>query len=117
MPTTPFFSPDGSQVVFSRQHKKILKKMPAISMKLYLINSDGSGLRQLTSYPAGDTTAKWWNYHAGPPFWDAHFRRHKFSTRSSKGKAAFFAIRPDGSDFRRITNNTFSGRLAHLVAR
>lgn len=101
----PFFSPDGSQVVFRGSTKKF-KKDAGYLDELYLINSDGSGLRQLTSYPAGDTTAKWWNYHAGPPFWDAHSDVISFNS-VQQGKGSLFAIRPDGSDFRRITNNTF----------
>jgi TolB protein len=63
----PCFSPDGNQIVFRyRSNKRNFKTEKA---ELWLMNADGSGLRQLTHYPESDTTAEWHDYHAGPPQW------------------------------------------------
>ncbi len=64
----PVFSPDGKQIVF-RGASKPFKKDTGYIDELYIMNADGSELRQLTQYPADDTTAAWYAYHAGPPRW------------------------------------------------
>lgn len=89
------FSPDGSKIVF-RGARKPFKKDPGYRDELFLMNSDGSQLTQLTNYPAKDTTAKWYEYHAGPPMW--HPTENFISYQSvQKGKSTLFAILPDGS--------------------
>jgi TolB protein len=59
------------------------------------MNDDGGELRQLTHYPKDDTTALWYNYHAGPPMW--HPTQNFISYQSvQNGKSSIYAISPDG---------------------
>ena len=60
----PFFSPDGKEIVF--RHKKNRRDRTE-NDELRIMKDDGSNMRQLTHYPADDTTANWFDYHAGPP--------------------------------------------------
>lgn len=96
------FSPDGKQVVFRGAHAKY-KPDAGYRDELYIINADGSGLRQLTHYPEGDTTAEWWAYHAGPPNWLESGRISYCSKRN--GNLSIFSIRPDGTDEQQLTSD------------
>lgn len=98
----PCFSPDGKQVVFRGATEKVKHGYPA---ELHIINTDGSGLRQLTHYPANDTTAEWWAYHAGPPQWRNDDRISYCSKR--KGNLSIFSIKPDGTDEQQLTPDGF----------
>ena len=98
----PCFSPDGKQIVFRGAKEKVKHGYPA---ELHIINTDGSGLRQLTHYPANDTTAEWWAYHAGPPNWLKSGRITYCSKR--KGNLSIFSILPDGTDERQLTPDGF----------
>ncbi|MBL7939269.1 MAG: PD40 domain-containing protein [Flavobacteriales bacterium] len=100
----PCFSPDGRQVVFRGAHAKF-KQDQGYHDELYIINTDGAGLRQLTQYPANDTTAEWWAYHAGPPQWLAHDRISYCSKR--KGNLSIFSVKPDGTDEQQLTPDGF----------
>lgn len=96
----PHFSPDGSQIVFRGADKPFKKDVGYVD-ELYLMNADGSELKQLTHYPVTDTTAKWYNYHAGPPRW--HPTENFISYNSKQGgKSSLFAIAPDGSGKREL---------------
>ncbi len=97
----PDFSPDGEQVVF-RGSEKRFKANIGYQDELYIVNLDGSGLRKLTTYPKGDTTANWYSYHAGPPFWEPN---HNVITYHSKqqGGSFLFQINPDGTGLKKLT--------------
>lgn len=99
----PCFSPDGKQVVFRGAKDKVRHGYPA---ELHIINTDGSGLRQLTHYPANDTTAEWWAYHAGPPFWEPSSGRISYCSKR-KGNLSIFSINPDGTDEHQNTPDGF----------
>jgi len=102
----PFFSPDGESVVFRGSEKKFKKDLGYID-ELYVINVDGSGLRQLTTFPKEDTTIEWYNYHAGPPFWEP--KRNVISYISKQNKNySIFLINPDGSGQRQLTPDGFN---------
>lgn len=90
----PTYSPDGSQIVF-RGANAAFKKDEGYIDELYIMNADGSNLRQLTHYPKTDTTAQWYSYHAGPPKWHP---TEGYITYGSKQNAKYsiFAITPDG---------------------
>lgn len=102
----PAFSPDGTQIVF-RGAKAKFKKDSGYRDELYLVNSDGTGLRQLTQYPARDTTAKWHNYHAGPPRWHPSGEFISYQSKQG-GKSTLFAVNPDGGKPWRLTDITLN---------
>jgi len=70
----PMFLPGGNQIVFrgakQSSFKTRKKNDPISNDELYLMNVDGTGLKQLTYYPPQDTTPEWHSYHAGPPRWN-----------------------------------------------
>ncbi|MBK9176146.1 MAG: PD40 domain-containing protein [Flavobacteriales bacterium] len=101
----PCFSPNGRQVVFRGSNAKF-KGSAGYHDELYIINTDGSGRRQLTHYPANDTTAEWWAYHAGPPFWEPSSSRISYCSKR-KGNLSIFSIKPDGTDEQQLTPDGF----------
>lgn len=102
----PYFSPDGQQIVFRGAEKKFKKDNGFID-ELYIINTDGSDIRQLTHYPESDTLAKWWEYHAGPPFWEPN--RNVITYNSVQdGYSSLFLTTPDGKSPERITPDTLT---------
>lgn len=96
----PVFSPDGKQIVFRGSYSKFTKDRPHVD-ELFIINADGTGIRQLTEYPKADTTAKWHNYHAGPPFWDPNKGIISYMSKQN-GKYNIFTVKPDGSNSQRL---------------
>ncbi|MCB0279859.1 MAG: PD40 domain-containing protein, partial [Calditrichaeota bacterium] len=97
----PQFSPDGQQIVFRGATEKF-KKDAGYLDELYLMNADGSGLKQITHYPKNDTTAEWWDYHAGPPRWSAALNLISFGS-VQQGKTRLYTIKADGSEFKPLT--------------
>ena len=99
----PVFSPDGNQVVFRGAHEKFKKdrKKPD---ELFLINTDGGGLKQLTHFPESDTTAEWHNYHAGPPQWNENTGFISYMSKQN-GKYSIFFIKPEGGTAQRLLPN------------
>lgn len=99
----PTFSPDGSQIAFVGQNKRS-KREPDFKAEIYVVNVDGTGLRQLSHYPEQDTTAEWYAYKAGPPKW--HPTENFISYQSKQnGKYSLYAVRPDGSKQWKLTDN------------
>ncbi|MEZ5345786.1 MAG: hypothetical protein R2681_09560 [Pyrinomonadaceae bacterium] len=99
----PAFSPDGKKIVFRGSKEKPSPERTTFD-ELYIMNADGSDLRQLTNYPKDDKTAKWHNYHAGPPQWNPNGR---FITYQSvqNGKSSLYAVTPDGKKQWKFTDN------------
>ncbi|MDN5214132.1 hypothetical protein QQ020_18795 [Fulvivirgaceae bacterium BMA12] len=96
----PFFSHDGKQIVF-RGARKIPAGTQSLADELYIMNDDGSQLRQLTHYPDKDSTAAWFDYRVGPPVW---YLEDEISFSSLRdGSYSIFSINVDGNDLRRIT--------------
>jgi Tol biopolymer transport system component len=101
------FSPDGKKIVFSsiraaypveklsQGDRARLSKDPAYFADIYIMEADGSGVRQLTSTPGYD----------GGPFFTADGQRIVWRRFDTQGmNADVYAMRLDGSDVRRITN-------------
>ena len=101
----PTFSPDGDKIAFIGKNKKS-KREPGFKAEIYVVNSDGTGLTQLTSYPESDTTAEWYAYKAGPPKWHP---TENFITYQSKqnGKYSLYAVSPDGKKQWKLTENKY----------
>ncbi|WP_370087278.1 TolB family protein [Ekhidna sp.] len=97
----PFFSPDGSEVVF-RGSKKRFKANIGYQDELYIVGADGGNLRQLTYYPEGDTTADWYSYHAGPPYWEPNRNIITYHSKQ-QGGSYLFQINPDGTGLKKLT--------------
>jgi len=89
----PTFSPDGKQIVYRyKPHKRDRYE----KSELWIANADGTSARQLTHYPASDTTAEWHSYHAGPPHWNKKLGLITYQSKQG-GKYRLFAVTPDGS--------------------
>lgn len=73
----PTFSPDGKQIVYV--YKKNRTDRSEIE-EMYIMNSDGTNRRKLTTYPANDPLGKEPSYKVGPPQWNA---KEKFITYQS----------------------------------
>ena len=99
----PLFVEGGKKVVFRGGLTKS-KLVEGFNEELYIINTDGTGRRQLTRYPEGDTTAGKFGYHAGPP--REHPTEHFISYQSEQaGKYSLYAVTPDGKKHWKLTNN------------
>lgn len=99
----PAFINNGEQVAFRGAHKKS-KREKGFDDEIYIINSDGTGLKKLTTYPKSDTTAPWYSYKAGPP------RQHPTSkfisyTSYQNGKYSLFGVSLDGKKQWKLTTN------------
>ena len=99
-------SPDGKQIVFcslrgaygrelSAEEKARLEKDPAWFGDIYVMNADGSNVRQLTKSPGYD----------GGPFFSPDGQRIVWRRFDASGmNADVFTMKTDGSDVRQITN-------------
>ncbi|MBL7738336.1 MAG: PD40 domain-containing protein [Chitinophagaceae bacterium] len=95
----PLFLPESKQVVFRYRSDRRNRYMKT---ELYIMNEDGTGMRQLTYYPQDDTTNNSGEYHAGPPRWND---KGKFISYISfqKGKFEVYGITADGKKQWQIT--------------
>lgn len=94
----PVFSPDGKQIVFR-------SKRGTTYDELWMMNSDGTDLHRLTYYPEDNTTAFVHSYHAGPPFWEPNGNFISYIS-NQRSKSSIYLINPDGTNSRRLTNDT-----------
>jgi len=81
------WSTDGKQVVFNRGEPNTLESA------LYVMNIDGSGLRQLTNMPG----AEW------VPSWSPDGKRIAFVSKTEQDQQ-IFSINADGSELRQLTH-------------
>lgn len=102
----PYFSPDGNQVVF-RGSKDLFKEDAQDVDELYIINTDGTGLRQITHFPEGDSLAEWHNYHAGPPEWNAGTNMIYYISRQN-GNYSIFQVDPFGKSNKKLSSDGFN---------
>lgn len=99
--TDPAFSPNGKQIVFAYCRDK--RDTTAYS-ELYIMNVDGSNIKQLTYYPKDDPSFKSHNYKAGTARW---YPDGSFITYIShqKGQNNIYCVTPDGKKNWRLTTN------------
>lgn len=100
------YSPDGKQIVFasnrlaysrelSDREKKLFEVDPAFMIDIYIMNADGSNVRQLTDVPGYD----------GGPFFSPDGQRICWRRFSEDGATAeVFTMNTDGSDVKRLTS-------------
>lgn len=103
----PLFINGGNQIVFRGSVKNNfelrLKNDPSTNDELYVMNADGTNLRQITRFPAKDTLVEWHAYHAGPPKWSPSEKLITYQSMQN-GKYSLFAVAPDGSKQYKLTN-------------
>lgn len=99
----PLFVNNGKQVVFRGGMTKS-KLVEGFNEALFIIDTDGKNRKQLTHYPANDTTAGKFAYKAGTPKW--HPTENFVSYQSKQnGKYSLYAVTLDGSKQWKLTEN------------
>lgn len=89
----PCFSPDGKRIVFAYQKNKRDKLSHE---ELFVMNDDGTGMKQITTYPEENISAKEYGYKAGPPRWHPTENYITYISRQNK-KNNIYAVTPDGT--------------------
>lgn len=100
----PSFSPDGQQVAFAyRTDRRSRTQLDEI----YVINIDGSGMKQLSHYPEADVSRNANGYKAGATHW--HPTENYITYISMQGgRHNIFSVAPDGSNQMRLTQSDFT---------
>ncbi|MFK8115567.1 MAG: M28 family peptidase [Rubripirellula sp.] len=100
------YSPDGKQIVFasnreafsrdlSEREQKLFEVDPAFMIDIYIMDADGSNVRQLTDVAGYD----------GGPFFSADGSRICWRRFSENGVTAeVYSMKTDGTDAKRLTN-------------
>ncbi|MGB3006496.1 MAG: hypothetical protein WBC06_08315 [Chitinophagaceae bacterium] len=87
--TDPIFLPGGNDIVCRYRPDKLLRK--TVPAELWRMNSKGDILHQLSFFPKSDSTAKWYEYHAGPPKWNPKKRFISYLSKQ-KGETQIYAV-------------------------
>ena len=96
-PATPTWSPDGRWIAFAMRPDDASNPDES---DIFLVASDGSGLRRLTS-EAGDDSHPHWSVHTGRIFFNSPRSTPDPHVAWSKQKFGIYSMAPDGSDVRR----------------
>ena len=88
------WSPDSTQIAFVTLDDDY-------NSALYIVNSDGSGLRQLMLLDTGDESGE---IMPSVPAWSPDGTRIAVSSHIGADGSAIFAVGTDGSEHRQITN-------------
>jgi len=97
----PRWSPDGQWIAFDRL-KKGVRRTDLVSA--FVVRSDGTGLRQLTS----------WGREAQYPDWSPDSSRIVITSRSEpSAPASIYTINPDGSGLKLVIKNTGIAAFDH----
>jgi Tol biopolymer transport system component len=89
----PAWSPDGKQLAFAVGNTPTGK--PANSLAVFVVNADGSGLRQLTP----------WSLNAGDrPDWAPDGKLILFRAPAKNDRGNLYTINPDGTGVKQLTH-------------
>jgi TolB protein len=93
---TPSFSANGRFVAFAGNYETGTPLPPG--RHIYVVNVDGTGLRQLTNGPDFDEN----------PSFSPDGKKVVFDRHTSAGKAHIFVVNFDGTGLRQLTNGSFN---------
>ncbi len=91
----PAWSPDGSKIAFVSNRSKYYN--------IWLMNSDGTNLKQLTSLNANDST----------PDWSPDGSKILFSSNRNSSNGDIYSMNADGTNVVRLTSGGSINRSAH----
>lgn len=97
----PTFSPDGRKIAYVFKNKRTDRSEIE---EMYVMNSDGTGRKKLTTYPAKDPLGKEPGYKVGPPHWNAKYNFISYQSNQG-GKQSLFAVTPDGRKQWKLTES------------
>lgn len=89
--THPSWSPDGTQIAFQSKRDTNFN-IQDDNLDIYVMNSDASDIRQITSHPADDSQ----------PSWSPDGRKIAFLSERS-GQDEVYLMNPDGTDVEQLT--------------
>ena len=101
----PAWSPDGTQIVFLSTEESRLGSDIFIAHMLYIVNADGSNVREIASTERIDAIR---HFAPSPPVWSPDGQWLTFLAYESipGEEKILYVIRPDGTDLRRIADVT-----------
>lgn len=102
----PAFLSDNKKIVFRGSNNKFEKETGYLD-ELFTMNTDGTGLHQLTHFPVEDTTTTWNDYHAGAPSLIPESDNISYISKQN-GTYSIFSIDKNGGDASQITSDGFN---------
>jgi len=101
----PLFLPSGNEIVLRYRPDRKLRQ--TVFDELWMVDIYGKPIRQLTFFPAADTTTAWFDYHAGPPQWNSKYQFISYLSRQKK-QTQIYAFTLNGSKQWQITKDELS---------